>query len=182
MDELLEVESSPVDETSSSAEEPLDLSSVEGPLLVEAGPVEPEAVESLPVELEPDAAESLPVESESVEPPAAEDEGLAPAGSPVLAESEAEEPPPPEDEDESDEAPPVDEGTAGAGSTTVKAAVAGDDTASWPRPVGVRVHEAAPSAASAATVSVIDGPLTAPATRVTAEADALTPAEHSTAR
>ena len=150
---------------------------------MEAGPVEPEAVESLPVELEPDAAESLPVESESAAPSAAEDEGLAPAGSPVQAESEEEAPSPPEDEDKSEEeSPPVDEGTAEAGSTTAKVAVTGDDTASWPRPVGVRVHEAAPSAALAATVSVIDGPLTAPATRVTAEADALTPAEHSTVR
>ena len=132
--------------------------------------------------MEPEAGDSLPVESESLEPAAAEDEGLAPAGAPVLAESEAEEPLPPEDEDESDEAPPVDEGTIGAGSTTVKAAVTGDDTASWPRPVGVRMHEAAPSTALAATVSATDGPLTAPATRVTMEVDALTPAEHSIVR
>lgn len=124
-------------------EEEADPEAVCSPPPVEVGSVAPPPVD--------DSTESLPVESESAAPPPAEDdEDVSTESPPVESGSVA---PPSLPEDESAESPPVDEGTGG-GWTTVKAAGVAGSSARRPGPMGIIVHEAAPSGASAATVSV----------------------------
>ena len=119
-------------------------------------PVEPEPVELLPAEGLP--VESLPVESE-------------PVGSLPVEEGSAGSLP----------AVELEDGAAGA-AVTVKAVEAVDSSARRPGPAGVSVHEAAPSGASAATVTVkVWLPVTFRAsTKV--ESVAVTPLEQATLR